>query len=179
MTGDVGGTTSSNLESADWRVRGALACLAAVLIAGAFGCGEDTSERQDPLGTVRAFYEATLAGDARGACRLLAPTAKTLLTVEQPPPACENAIGQISSSLTAREREDMTSGLEADGAIRVTRHGSRADVDLASRDSSAAGIHLKRVAGKWRIGGIDPGAVDGGQPTGDAARIQRFQRHSR
>ena len=151
----------------------------AILVAGSFGCGEDNSERQDPLETVRAFYEATLEGDPRGACRLLTPTAKTLLTVEQPPPPCEDAIGQINRALTGRERDDMTSGLDAEGAIRVTRHDSTADVDLASRDSSAAGIHLERVEGKWRIEGIEPGAVDGGQPTGDAARIKRFQRHSR
>lgn len=160
-------------------MRAPLTWLAAILVASFFACGEDNSERQDPLGTVRTFYEATLEGDARGACRLLTPTAKTLLTVERPPPGCEDAIGQINRALTARERDDMTRGLGADGAIRVTRHDSTADVDLASRDSSAAGIHLERVEGKWRIEGIDPGAVDGGQPTGDAARIQRFQRHSR
>ena len=98
------------------------------------------------------------------------------MTVEQPPPPCEDAIGQVNRALTGRERDDMTSGLDAEGAIRVTRHDSTADVDLASRDSSAAGIHLERVEGKWRIEGIDPGAVDGGQPTGEAASIRRFQR---
>ena len=144
-------------------MRAPLALLAAILVAGSFGCGEDNSKRQDPLETVRAFYEATLQGDPRGACRLLTPTAKPLLTVEQPPPPCEDAIGQINRALTGRERDDMTSGLDAEGAIRVTRHDSTADVDLASRDSSAAGIHLERVEGKWRIEGIEPGAVDGGR----------------
>ena len=155
------------------------ACLASVPLAGLLGCGEDDSERRDAAGTVRAFYEATLEGESDRACRLLTPAAQALLTVKRPPPACEDALDQISRALSPREREDMVAGLEAEGAIRVTPHGSTADVDLASRDSSAAGIHLQLVRGEWQIQGIDPGAVDGGQPTGHAGRIRRFQQHSR
>ena len=154
-------------------------CMVGVLATGMFGCADKGSESRDPGATVRAFYKATLEADADGACRLLMPTAKTLLTVKQRPPTCEDAIDQISRALTAREREDMTRGLRADRAIRVRRHVRTADVDLASRDSSAAGIHLQRIEGEWRIEGIDPGAGDGGQPTCDAVAITKFQRHSR
>ena len=150
-------------------------CLVAVLVASSIGCGDDDSERPDPLNTVRAFYEATLEGDANAACRLLTPTAEALLTVKQPPPACEEAVNRINKALNAREREDMAIGLRADGAMHATRHGETADVALASRDSSAAGLHLQLTDGRWRIQGIDPGAVDGGQPTGEAAAIRRLR----
>jgi hypothetical protein len=70
----------------------------------------------------------------------------------------------------------MSGGLQANRAILVTRRGSTADVDLATHDSSGAGIHLEVVDGDWRILGIDPGAVDGGQPTDDRAAIRRLHR---
>ena len=142
-------------------------------------CGGTEPKPRDPLSTVRAFYDATVDGDADTACRLLTPSAERLLTVKVPPPSCRDAIGQVHERLSVAERESMTKGLKADGAMRVTRRGSEADVDLATSDSSGAGIHLQMVDGGWRIEGIDPGAVDGGQPTNDPAAIRRLQRHAR
>ena len=142
-------------------------------------CGGSEPEPRDPSSTVRAFYEATIDGDAGAACRLLTPTAQRLLTVEAPPPSCEDAVGQVNERLSVTERESMTRGLKANGALQVTRRGSKADVDLATSDTSGAGIHLQIVNGEWQIEGIDPGAVDGGQPTDDPAAIRELQRHAR
>ncbi len=101
---------------------------------------------------------------------------KRFLPWNSPPPSCDDAIDDISRAFTEQDRESMARGLNTDQAMRVTRRGSTADVDLATRDSSGAGIHLQLVEGQWRIEGIDPGAVDGGQPTDDRAAIRRLQR---
>ena len=149
------------------------------LLAAIAGCGGSDLESEDPRSTVRGFYEAILRGDGEDACRRLTPSARALLTVKQPAPPCEDAISKIEMSLGAGERRSMTGGLRVDRAMRVTRQASTADVDLATRDSSGAGIHLRLEEGRWRIHGVDPGAVDGGQPTDDARAIERLHSAAR
>jgi hypothetical protein len=148
----------------------------AVALVVCIGCGGNEPDPADPLSTVRAFYERTLDGDAGAACRLLTREAQQRLTVMLPPPPCEDSIDTISDRLTSEQQESMRTGLELDRALIVTRRGDTADVDVATRDSSGAGLHLRKVEGEWRIQGLDPGAVDGGQPTDDAGAIQRLHR---
>ena len=94
--------------------------------------------------------------------------------MKQPAPPCEDAIDQIGMRLNTGERRSMARGLRVDRAMRVRRQESTADADLATRDSSGAGIHLRLHEGAWRIHGLDPGAVDGGQPTDDPRAIRRL-----
>ncbi len=145
-----------------------------VAVVACVGCGGSDPEPADPLSTVRAFYERTLDAETGAACRLLTQDAQGTLTVTAPPPPCEDAIDAISKRFTPEQEQSMRGGLAADQAFRVTTRGRTADIDVATKDSSGAGLHLIEVDGAWRIQGIDPGAVDGGQPSDDPKAIRRL-----
>jgi len=143
------------------------------------GCGADTRpEPRDPVAAVREFYDALyLDQDAERACKLLLPAAQVALTTERPAPPCSEAATSIGEGVSDAQREEIERGLQELCALGVAqRTRSKAEIELASSDTSPAGLMVRRIGTKWRIEGLDSGAVDGGQPSAQAAAIRSLHR---
>jgi hypothetical protein len=154
---------------------------AAAIALGIAGCGGDDPPPRDAVDAVRQFYRAALVdGDAERACELLAAKAEADLTVDRPPPPCEEAIERIHDGLDDEAREEVERGVHTPRAFRPTRQPDGVVVvDVATRDSSGADHTVRRVDGDWQIDYIDPGAVDGGQPTADDTAIRKLHAPNR
>ena len=152
-------------------------CLVAMTL---LGCGDDDEQPapRDPVSAVKAFYDALyVERDPERACELLVPSARPGLTVERPPPECASAAERIGDALSEAERDDIEDALRTPAAFGIANRGrATAEVEIASGDTSAAGLHLRKADGMWRIDGIDPGAVDGGQPSADRDAIRSLHR---
>lgn len=153
-----------------------LGCLLAMTL---LGCGDDEpAEPRDPVSAVQAFYAALyIERDPQQACELLVPSARAGLTVERPPPECTEAAERIGEALSDAQRDDIERALRTPAAFGFAeRAPATAEVEVASSDTSAAGLHLRLLGKTWRIDGIDPGAVDGGQPSADEDAIRSLHR---
>jgi hypothetical protein len=153
-----------------------IGCLVAMTL---LGCGdEERTEPRDPVSAVQAFYSALyIEREPQRACELLVPAARAALTVVRPPPECTEAAERIGDALSDAQRDDIERALRTPAAFGFAdRARLTAEVEVASRDTSPAGLHLRVVDRTWRIDGIDPGAVDGGQPSADRDAIRSLHR---
>jgi hypothetical protein len=131
-----------------------------------------------PIEAVKQFYAALyIDRDVERACALLLPVAQERLTVQRPAPPCEQAVRQIADGLDERTRAAVARGLATRSAFGISERRPRyARVVTASSDSSFAGLGVKRSGSTWQIAYLDPGAVDGGQPSADRAAIRELWR---
>ena len=154
------------------RARAAVTVVALALAA----CGGGDVRPDDPVETVREFYRAALVdGDADRACDLLAARAERGLTTDRPAPPCDAAIERIHDALSDDDRDEVERGVHTPRAFKATpQRDGRVVVAVATRDSSGAEHTVRREGDEWQIDYVDPGAVDGGQPTADGTAIRKL-----
>ena len=148
----------------------------ALVAVGLAACGGEDAPPDDPVETVREFYRAAIVdGDGERACGLLTPSSERRLTVERPIPPCEEAIESIHDGLDDAARDEVERGVDTPRAFKATpQPDGTVVVGVATRDVSGAEHTMRRVGGEWQIDYMDPGAVDGGQPSDNDTAIRKL-----